>query len=57
MATSLGNEVEYVKDETRAAYFSPGELIAKVKVKSLASQQRRFIRLKCLLQSLAISIR
>lgn len=33
IATSLGNEVEYVKDETRAAYFSPGELIAKVKVK------------------------
>lgn len=25
--------MEYVKDETRAAYFSPGELIAKVKVK------------------------
>ena len=33
LGTSLGNEVEYVKDETRAAYFSPGELIAKVKVK------------------------
>lgn len=33
IATSLGNEVGYVKDETRAAYFSPGELIAKVKVK------------------------
>jgi hypothetical protein len=27
MATSLGNEVEYVKDETRAAYFSPGSIL------------------------------
>lgn len=33
IATSLGNEVEFAKTETRAAYFSPGELTAKVKVK------------------------
>lgn len=33
IVTSLGNEVVYAKDETRAAYFSPGELTAKVKVK------------------------
>lgn len=33
IATSLGNEVEYVKDEARVAYFSPGELVAKVKVR------------------------
>lgn len=33
ISTSLGNEVEYAEGETRAAYFAPGELVAKVNLK------------------------
>lgn len=33
IATSLGNEIEYAQDESRAAYMAPGELVVKVKVK------------------------
>lgn len=46
MATSLGNEVEYVKDETRAAYFSPGELTAKVKVKKSGQSTENVYQVK-----------
>lgn len=46
IATSLGNEVEYVKDETRAAYFSPGELIAKVKVKKSGQSTENVYQVK-----------
>lgn len=33
VTTSLGNTVNYVSDETRYAYFKPGEVQVRVKVK------------------------